>query len=145
MDSNELNTAIAQALAQHPDWRSPSHHLEMAQWLNDLLDEGASRVIEGVPIFLKEFAEERWMAALELPGSQTGLAGYPESDLEAVSPPTVVGGRQLVFYVQRHDSRLPLKVTVSLVPPHVPALYEPVPQTIKVDHASAWLGQQVRP
>ena len=84
MDSNELTNAIAQTLALHPEWRSPSHYLEMAQWLNDLLDEGASRVIEDVPKFLKEFAEERWMAALELPGIATGLAGHPESDLEEI-------------------------------------------------------------
>lgn len=139
-----MENTIAAQLRQHPEWRAPAHHLEMARWLNEQLDEGASWVIDDVDAFVEAFKQELWLARLELPASAEGLAGYPDWDLRALRLPHLEG-QKLVFYVQRHDSRLPLKATVSLVPPHLPALYEPVPRLLGVDAALSGFSHQVRP
>lgn len=139
-----MDSTISAKLQQHPEWRQPAHHAEMARWLNEQLDEGASWVIEDVDTFVKEFNREQALARLELPGSGEGLAGYPDLDLAAMRPPAVEA-QQAVFFVQRYASRLPLKVTVSLVPPHVPALYEPVPRLLSPEAAMTGLNSQVRP
>ena len=139
-----MEATISEMLQQRPEWRQPAHVSEMADWLNERLDEGASWVIEDVDAFVKEFKREHALARLELPGSGEGLAGYPDLDLTAMRPPALQG-QQLVFFVQRYASRLPLKVTVSLVPPHVTALYEPVPRLLSPEAAMSGLIQEVRP
>ena len=139
-----MDATISTMLQQHPEWRQPARHAEMARWLNEHLDDGASWVIEDVGTFVKEFNREQSLARLELPGSGEGLAGYPDLDLTAMRPPTLEA-HQMVFYVQRYASRLPLKVTVSLVPPHVPAMYEPVPRLLSAEAAMSGLTLELRP
>ena len=133
-----VERAISQQLAEYPQWHLPAHHLELARWLNELIDEGASSVIDDPAAFRRSWAAERSRALAEGPGASLGLTGYPDFDLSLVSSPARQG-QTLVFFVQRHISRLPLKVSVSLKPPHLPALYEPVPQPIKADGLNAWI------
>lgn len=138
-----LESQITAQLLQNPQWRLPAHHLACAQWLNEQLDEGASWVIHDIEDFSRDFAAEQATARVERPAGSEGLAGYPELNLGALRPP-YLEGQQLVFYVQRYDSRLPLKVTVSLMPPHLPALYEPVPQLLLADAVFTGQAPQVR-
>lgn len=133
-----MEHAISQQLAEYPQWHLPAHHLELARWLNELIDEGASRVIDDPATFRQSWAAERRRAVLEGQGASLGLPGYPDFDLSLVSSPACQG-QTLVFYVQRYISRLPLKVSVSLLPPHLPALYEPVPQPIEVRGLNDWI------
>lgn len=133
-----MERAISQQLADHPQWHLPPHHLALARWLNELIDEGASRVIDDPAAFRQSWAAERSRALAEGLGARLGLAGYPNFDLSLVSSPACQG-QTLVFYVQRHVSRLPLKVSVSLQPPHLPALYEPVPQPILAAGLHDWI------
>ena len=133
-----MEHAISQQLAEYPQWHLPAHHLELACWLNELIDEGASRVIDDPATFRRSWAAECRRAVLEGQGARLGLTGYPDFDLSLVSSPACQG-QTLVFYVQRYISRLPLKVSVSLLPPHLPALYEPVPQPIKAAGLNDWI------
>ena len=133
-----MEETIAQKLAESPQWHLPAHHLQLAQWLNELIDEGASRVIDDPAAFRQSWRAERGQALAEGPGASVGLPGYPDFDLSLISAPACQG-QTLVFYVQRYISRLPLKVSVSLLPPHLPALYEPVPQPIKAVGLNDWI------
>lgn len=129
---------ITQQLAKYPQWHLPTHHLELAQWLNELIDEGASRVVDDPAALRQSWQAERARALAEGPGASFGLAGYPDFDLSLVSTPECQG-QHLVFYVQRHISRLPLRVSVSLQPPHLPAIYEPVPQPLNASGLNDWI------
>lgn len=133
-----MEQAISQQLIEYPQWHLPAHHLELARWLNELIDEGASRVIDDPAAFRLSWAAERRRAVVEGPGARLGLTGYPDFDLSLISAPACQG-QTLVFFVQRYVSRLPLKVSVSLLPPHLPALYEPVSQPIKVQGLTGWI------
>jgi len=126
-----LERAVSQQLLEHPQWRQPAHWLELAVSINELIDEGASTVIEDPDAFRKAWQLERGQALLQGPGALLGLAGYPAFDLSLIEGPQCYGSR-LVFYVQRHVSRLPLKASISLDPPHLPAVYEPVPQPLTI-------------
>ena len=138
IEAFEMEQAIARHIADQPRERLPAHHLELARWLNDLIDEGASSVIDDPAAFKKAYAIERSQSVTELPGSSLGLAGYPDFDLSLISAPEIHGS-QLVFYVQRHVSRLPLKASISLLASHLPALYEPVPGPIDHTCANGWI------
>jgi hypothetical protein len=133
-----MEHAISQQLAEYPQWHLPAHHLELACWLNEQIDEGASRVIDDPAAFGQSWTAERGRAVFEGPGASLGLPGYPDFDLSLISAPACQG-QTLVFYVQRYISRLPLKVSVSLLPPHLPALYEPVPQPIEARSLNDWI------
>ena len=133
-----MEHAISQQLTEYPQWHLPAHHLELARWLNELIDEGASRVIDDPAAFRQSWRAERDRALAEGQGALLGLPGYPDFDLSLISAPACQG-QTLVFYVQRYISRLPLKVSVSLLPPHLPASYEPVPQPIKATGLNDWI------
>lgn len=133
-----MERAISQQLTEYPQWHLPAHHLALARWLNEMIDEGASRVIDDPAAFRLSWAAERRRAIAEGPGASLGLPGYPDFDLSLISAPACQG-QTLVFYVQRYISRLPLKVSVSLRSPHLPALYEPVPQPIQIRDLNDWI------
>jgi hypothetical protein len=124
--SDETEARIAQQLAQRPEWRLPPQHLVLAQWLNQLLDEGRSEVITDPAAFGVALEAAQREARGLWPGDALGLAGYPDFDLSGVQTPRL-SGACLVFYVQEHRTQLPYKVSVSLVPPHLPAVYERLP------------------
>lgn len=134
---DELELTIDRQLALQPHWRLPQHHVELAQWLNQLIDEGRSEVITEPDAFRQAFEAARREACWQLPGSGLGLAGYADFDLSTVQRPRLQGAA-LVFYVQEYRSQLPFKVSVSLLPPHLPAVYERLPDQWVASHLHEW-------
>jgi hypothetical protein len=128
-DSNDevniVRNAIATQLASHPHWLTAPHPIELAVWLNQLLDEGNSEVVEEPEVFLEEWREELSYATED--GDLRGMSGYAAFDVSVVSAPKI-DGDMLVFYVQRYQDLLPLKASISIKPPYLPALYEGLPQ-----------------
>lgn len=125
-DVAAVRQAIATQLDSHPEWLLPGHQMELARWMNELLDEGSSEVIEDPDEFRRDWPSQLASTPVSGPEALLGLEGYPPFDVGVVRAPELVGN-MLVFYVQRYSNLLPLKASVSLTPPYLPALYEGLP------------------